>query len=493
VKPLSGVTALLVLLVLTSAVPNLAAEKNWYQIETQHFSVVSEVGPKRGVEIAERCEQMRTAFSLLMNRATTHDPAPLLIFALNGVTEVDALGSSGAQSRHSGLFLPGSDESFILLDASDDPWRTLFHEYAHELLNANTSPEVQTWFEEGFSEYFSTIHSAGQRVELGRVPLNELEFLRKNGKLMRLADLVGVNQNSTIYRLNTPAQQLFYAESWLLVHYLFDYGLISRAQPFFAVMAAGSPLDAAVQSSFGMTTQKLEDELRSYARGEKFRFYSLPLPQGAGGGKLKTAPLSQVSVKALKALVRWHSRSHHSTSEAADYAGELKPLLDREPRNATTLRALGMALLQLGDYENSFTYLRRATAASPADVRTHHALGLLLARAESNGQSRLPSDLSSQNEAEICVQLDPAFADAYHLLAVSFLRRGEFDKAERNIRKAADLSPRTESYKLNLADIELRERNYAAALGLLQQLENSSNPEIAKEAKIFLSSNTEQK
>lgn len=358
-----------------------SAEKAWLQVRSEHFAVITDVGEKRGLEIAQRCEQMGAAFSVLMNRATTPDPAPLVIFAVSGQKQVDDLLNGGhGKSRHAGVFLSGSDENFILLDASEDPWPIAFHEYAHELLNANAVSNVQTWFEEGFAEYFSTFESSSTRFELGRVPLRELRFLRRNGKLMRLADLISVNQNSQIYNQNGPAQELFYAESWLLVHYLFDHQLVGRAEPFFALMAGGRPLNEALQTSFGMSMQKLESELLNYARGESFRYFSLPMPRKLSNA-LAANRLSEVTIAALKAEVRWHGKLDHSEDEAEQSASEYKSLLAREPGNANALRGLGLAMLELHHYDSSLQYLLQAVSAAPNEAVNQHALSLLWAAA----------------------------------------------------------------------------------------------------------------
>src|SRR6185437_16708196 len=115
--------------------------------------------------------------------------------------------------RHAGIFLPGAGESFILVDASGDLAHTVFHEYAHELLYANTAANVQTWFDEGFAEYFSTLESHRNKTEVGRVPMADLQFLRENGRLMHLSELLTVNQGSTVYNQNGPSEATFYAES----------------------------------------------------------------------------------------------------------------------------------------------------------------------------------------------------------------------------------------------------------------------------------------
>jgi hypothetical protein len=56
------------------------------------------------------------------------------------------------------------------------------------------------------------------------------------------------------------------------------------------------------------------------------------------------------------------------------------------------------------------------------------------------------------------------------------------------MRNAISLSPRSEGYELNLADIELTKHEYAPALALLRELKRSSNPEIAERAE-YLSLN----
>jgi hypothetical protein len=489
-KLFCGVLIFVFLLVDACVVPSAAEKKSWLQIRSAHFSLVTDAGEKRGMDIARRCERMRAAFSRLMDHANTNDPAPLLIFALNSEKEVDGLGDVWAsRSRHSGLFLPGADQSFILIDASGDPWHAAFHEYAHELLNANTSSSVQTWFDEGFAEYFSTFESSGGRVELGRVPVAKLQFLRANGKLMRFADLVRVTLNSQTYTQNGPSQEMFYAESWLLVHYLFDHQLIGRVEPFFSLMASGTTLDAAVQKSFGMSTQKLEDELLAYAKGENFRYFSLPLNRDDLDIDAEAQSITQVTVAAFKLQFRWHAKLVHSKAEAPAFAAEYQSLLTREPENVIALRGAGLAQLEMRHLESSFQYLRRALELKPGDPSSHYSLSLLLSAAEAAGFLNLHS-ASLEEEAEACIHLDPSFADAYQIAASAWLRQGAFDRAENAMRRAVALSPRTETYKLQLADLELKKREYAPAFALLEELRNSHNPEIARQAEYFLSSDT---
>lgn len=477
------------LLVSTCALPAHSSDKHWFEIRSAHFRVVTDLSARRGVEVARRCEQMRAAFALLMNRATTHDPAPLLILALDGQKEVDEFAGDSDRGRHAGLFLPGIDESFILLDASGDPWHAVYHEYAHELLNANTSTAVQTWFDEGFAEYFSTLEPSTKGTRLGMVPVPELQFLRQNGKLMRLADLIAVRQESQAYNQNGPAQAMFYAESWLLVHYLFDHQLISRAEPFFSLMANGKSLADASAVEFGMSPERLESDLLEYAKGERFRYFSLPAADASV--EATVAELTPATAQALAADVRWHTRSQHSKQDSAAYAVELQGLMHEEPSNPVLLRQLGMALVQQGSNDEGVDVLTRAVNAAPAEVLNHYALASALLAAAGKSSSGSPVG-SLDRELATCIQLDPDFADVYRLQALALSQQGMLDQATAVMRKAFVLAPRSEVYELALADLELKRHDYTPAVALLQELRSSRNPDVAKQAEYFLAQEVEE-
>ena len=473
------------ILVFSTTTTGHAGPRRWLDVRSPHFRVVTDAGEQRGIEVARRCEQMRSAFALLMSRATTETPAPLLIFALKNQAEVDELAhSQGTNRRHSGLFLPGADRSFILLDASGEPWNTLFHEYAHQLLYANTSASVQTWFEEGFAEYFSTLHATAGATELGQVPLGELHFLREKGQLMYLADLMQVNQGSAIYNQSGVSQAVFYAQSWLLVHYLFDRQQINRAQSFFSMIEAGFPLDDALQKSFGMGTARLESELLAYAKGEKFRYFSLPASRVEKN--VSTEELNDTTVSALKLQLRWRADPDHSRAVAEELVRAYADLLNTDASNVEVLRGLGLAQFELGDYSSSLTSLARSVHENSVDPLNHYAMARLLNAMDLFGMTAAHPGFSAHAEAEICIKLDPGFADAYQVESSAVAQEGDPDSALRLIRRALTLSPRAENYKLDLAALELKQQDYASALDLLQQLKNSRDPQVARQAGQFL-------
>jgi len=256
----------------------LWGENQWRELKTDHFSLITDASDKQSIEIATRLEQMRAVFATLMSRAKTSDPSPLHIIALRDTKELkDVLKPLGKATVHSGLFKSGADENLIVINlAENDFWHAVLHEYAHDLLNSNTNSNTETWFDEGFAEYFSTISVRHGFVEVGLVPVPDLHFLRENGKLLHLAQLFSVRPESTIYASNGEYQSIFYAESWLLVHYLFEHGLINNIQTFFSSVEKTKDANVAVQQAFGVSVQELENRLLAYGKGESFRYFRLP-------------------------------------------------------------------------------------------------------------------------------------------------------------------------------------------------------------------------
>jgi len=66
----------------------LAGDSSWVQIKSEHFSVVTDAGEKRGREVALHFEQMRGVFGNLMVKAKVNLPVPLQIIAFRNTKEL---------------------------------------------------------------------------------------------------------------------------------------------------------------------------------------------------------------------------------------------------------------------------------------------------------------------------------------------------------------------------------------------------------------------
>ena len=149
-----------------------AAEPQWQEFRSAHFTVVTDTGDKKGREIVLRFEQMRAVFEQLLARKKVKMPVPLTIFALRDDKRFYQMAPlhNGQPISAPGFFVPGEDHNFIVLNLfEEEPWRAVTHEFAHLLLNYNYPP-TQGWFDEGFAEYFSSIRLDNKQVEMGSDP-----------------------------------------------------------------------------------------------------------------------------------------------------------------------------------------------------------------------------------------------------------------------------------------------------------------------------------
>jgi tetratricopeptide (TPR) repeat protein len=469
-----------VLLALTlSAVPMASAsDSQWIEIQSPHFSVVTDAGEKRGRETAMRFEQMRAVFGALMTKANVNLPIPLQIVAFRNSKEIGQFAPlwNGKPVQLAGLFQGGEDRSFIMLDMStENPWVVVFHEYAHQLMNGVLTAKVDPWFEEGFAEYFSSIEVDSKEARVGKVPEYEYQKLQRDG-MMKVADLFRVGKNSPTYNENGSHRTVFYAESGMVVHYLYDNNLIPKLSAYFEMkIDKNVPVEDAIQQSLGLSAAAFDGALRNYVSSGRFKYFPIPTPSNIVSKEYGARPLTPADSGAVLADIHLHSLDYREKA-----IEEFRQILAAEPNHAAACRGLGYAYLQKRDFGQAAEYFKRAAAADSRDPRVHYYSALLMSR---EGDFADPSDLPEMiKHLDIAIALDPTFADPYMLLAFAQMHGGDPAMGLVTMQKAVSLSPRNEKYQFNLAQMYLNNREPDPAISILQVLTKSGNPEVATRA-----------
>jgi len=466
-------------LVLLLSRPTFAGEQQWVEVRSPDFSVITDAGEKRGRDVALHFEQMRSVFGKLMTKANVNLAVPLQIVAFRNSKELRQMSPifNGKPTEMAGLFQGGDDRTFIMLDMSvDNPWSVVFHEYAHQLMNGNLSERIDPWFEEGFAEYFSSIEVDNKEARVGKIPEDTYRILQQNG-MMRIVDLFRVQQYSKTYNESGDHRSTFYAESGLLVHYLYDKQLMLKVADYFdARLNQKQPVEQAFQKAFGMQPEEFDKLLRDYLQSGRFRYYPMPTPAGIVAAQFTVSPVSLADAEAVLADIDAHSRDHRDRALA-----EFKEVLRIDPDNAAALRGMGYAFLQQQDFEQAGQYFKRAAERDTKDPRVHYYNALLMSRA--GGAFGNANFDTVKKELETAIALDPKMADAYSLLAHAQASTGEPEKGLATMKEAVELSPRNETYQINLANIYLANLKPDEAIALLQNLSNSANPEVANLAR----------
>ena len=468
---------LLIGLVLSAAA---ASAQNWIEVRSPNFTVVTDANDKRAREVALHFEQMRKVFGTLILRDKVNINAPLQIIAFKnrqGLNRVAPIWK-GKPVQLDGFYLGGDDKHFIALNLSSDAGLApVFHEYAHLLLNANY-PRTQLWFDEGFAEYYSTIRINAKEVRVGDPPDGSLELLHSG--LMPVLQLLSIVNESDDYYKTGQRRSLFYAESWLLVHYLFDMKKIKEAGQYFTLVKKQNvPIVDALKQAFGMTPKELDHALQDFLGSRNAVFYTMKPPEGIEAVTFSARKMKDFEAESIIADMHQHSSDH-----VAEAQQEFERILAQNPDYAPAERGLGIAYLAKQQFDEAGKHFRRAAKLGSSDPRVYYYIGYFLYRKVSlPGASTDPEMLVDLNEAiNRAIDLDPEFADAYNLRSFALLRARNYPQAIEAMKTAIRLSPRNEEYKLNLANQYLTANRYDDAIALFGQLSSSADPNVAKMA-----------
>ncbi len=457
------------------------ADQSWIEVQSPHFTVATDGGEKRARDVATRFEQMRMAFGVLFQKVNVNT-APLEIIAFRNNKELRQFAPlyGGKPIEVAGFFLgdggqsrPGSipERQYIALDLSaEDNWGTVFHEYAHLLINANFLPSP-VWFDEGFAEYCSSLRVDKKEIALGLVK-PELPQLLNESHWLKLVDLFSVGHDSKIYNRD-DRRSVFYAQSWVTVHYFMSKSMMKQVSAYTQLtMDQHVPIPDAIRRAFGMEPEALEKAIEGYLRSGSVMYFHTATPPGAESVTFSSRPLNDLDVKTVMADLDFHARDYRQRGIT-----EFQEVLSKQPENVVANRGLGYEALQRNDWDKAGEYFKRAAAQDVKDPQIHYLLAYMLHR---NGRAAREEDLETiKKELNTAIALDENFADAYSLLGLTLSFAGEKDEAVKALVKAVVLSPRNSWYSANLANVYLQQQDFEHAIPLLQELEKSSEPQIA--------------
>src|SRR5205085_9867822 len=430
-------------------------------------------------EVLTRFEQMRASFGVIFNRghANVNLPVPLEIVGFRSSKQMRDFGAvfNGKPVANTGFFQPGQDRNFIALDLSTDSgWEVVFHEYAHLIINANLPP-LPLWFDEGFADFCSSFKVEGKEVAIGEALPGRAQTLLES-RWLRLVDLFSVKHESRDYN-EGDRRSVFYAESWLMVHYLIVTKQMDKVIRYMnLVQKQRVPVDEAIQQAFGMDAAHLEKELHKYFEGSA-KYFHAPAPPDMDGKPFQSRILSPLETQAILADFHYHERDHHQQALA-----EFKQVLQQDPDHALANRVLGEAYLRQYDLPNARECFRRAAAQGSTDARVYY-FGALLYQAGDQEESGADRWNQMATLLQKAVALDSAYAEAYNLLAFVRARQGDASAAIEMASKAAQLAPREEAYRVSLVGYLIEARQFDKAAPVIAALSNSSNPGIAAQAR----------
>jgi Flp pilus assembly protein TadD len=450
--------------------------QHWFETRTPHFQFYSCGSTQAVVDLATRLEQFHDAYSLLAGaRAVASPPIIAVAFPDYATMKPFLPLYQGQPENLAAFFIRGTDENLIVLHLSGsvaDSLQRIFHEYSHLLMRHN-APYWPVWLNEGMAEIYAPFEVVGPyRTSIGKVLEHHVQLL-EHTPLMPLHQLFAVTRDSPEYN-ERQHQGIFYAESWLLVHYL---------------MLGGNPT---LQAGFRQLTPLLK-------QGQS--------PEQAFTNALHT------SLPAMEAQLR------HYLAQGKFLPLELNVSANLQAQRFTYTRGvappevcfrLGDELLRIGRLDAAETWFRHAEKLAPASPLPYEGLGLLAAERKEHAQavaflrdamkrgqvgflghfiyaqekynltapapdsySRIAKAEAAEIRAELqkSLMLMPDFGPAHELLGFLEMVQGEdLAAAEKHLARAVQLEPENPGFQLSLAELQLARHDPAAARRTLTAL-----------------------
>lgn len=470
----SGLARALALLVLLSVlgVPARGAPQvgeGWIELRSAHFRLISNAGERKTRELATSLERFRAVLGRLRPDATFRSPVPtkILVFRNERAFRPYKRWRGGDESLV-GLFIGHPHGNYIALNAfpsRGDALSVIYHEYVHFYVRHNF-PRLPLALNEGLAEYYSTFGVISGEAQIGFPVPHHLRWV-KTHSFLSTGDLFAIDQESPEYS-EREKKGAFYAQSWVLVHYLFSGGDEDRqrALDLLRRLDAGESPEVAFQAALGMTVPEVESRLRRYVNGRQFHFRTLDLGdlEVPAGGAVRLLPTQEVLFHLGDLLVHTRPEEAPAAREHFLAALEIDPtyadaylglaLVAREQEVPSAAEPLLAKALELGS-ENPLAYLVSGD--------------LLLDRLEGQGLSEEAAQASplwrrARELLERAAELAPDFAEPHVLLGSTYFHDPEgVEGGVAHLRRALELLPGRPEVPYNLGLLLLRRGDWQAA------------------------------
>ena len=348
-----------------------AAGAAWRKAESENFVIYSRSGETKIREQAALLEDFHQFLRLLS--AVTEPPAPnkLHVYLVRGRSELNSVRKLSDQVA--GFYAASGSGIAAFADDRDGGWGSmedeiLFHEIAHHFMMQYRPMPYPAWFVEGFAEYVMTARFTPKGIEFGLPSRNRAGWLAARKWLPLERVLFEMPPRYA------EESALFYAQSWLLAHYMMRDEV--RKKKFIAYLqaaATGTPPRKAFTDQFGPDFRAFEKGLRSYAeRGMTYTKITRASAAATPGVKIEQLPASADDLLLLE------SAMHIGAPEAEQekLLGRVRSAAARFPGDPYARRVLAEAEVLHGDRNKGDKLLDDLLASSPKDAELLYLKGM---------------------------------------------------------------------------------------------------------------------
>ena len=272
-------------------------ERDWILMTSANFRVHSVLDEDRTAELLRHLEVMHTTLGNPGDISTYDSSVPTVIVIIDNHDDYAAIG---APANSMGYFISDLRENAILVEDSDEAHgvEVILHEYVHFLSLQTGRIRYPRWYEEGRAEYLSASRLKENHLEYG-LPVRRRLISLDLAPWLPLETVLEVTDLSTL----EPEQiELFYGQSWLLVHYLSsqpdaELTLPSSTRQYSELIGRGMDRGDAFEKAFEHDIDELEPLLQKYFLDGTFASKEIPADTAQPGFSTRARSLTVPEVQ----------------------------------------------------------------------------------------------------------------------------------------------------------------------------------------------------
>ncbi len=283
-KPLRLAAALTAASVLAIGAASARAT-DWIRADSDHFTLYSTLGEHDTRAYAHKLEEFRALSNMLLGDSSA---GPQVRFVIYLIKQDDMVKVRPGFSNHVGgvyfncgegtsAYAGESNANIDAFEGEDDSLITLFHEYSHYVMFQHARTYYPQWYVEGFAEFMSTADPGKGTITLGEASKMRTYTLAQD-RWIDFAKVLDPDFGFTGDKHNDQWEiASFYAQSWLLTHYMLsDTARAQALNAYFDRLAKGEAPIAAWETATGIPVKTLDEKLRRYM--EHMYFLKVPVP-----------------------------------------------------------------------------------------------------------------------------------------------------------------------------------------------------------------------
>jgi tetratricopeptide (TPR) repeat protein len=339
----------------------------WFRLTTANFTVFSNTTETRAREIALDLERLRAVLFYIRNAKAVNAPVPSYLYVFKRMEKLDPYMPAEYRGKFAGFVRVTEDANYFALSATwnSDPRGHIYDEYLLNYIHTTFRPQP-LWYTVGAADFYRSFRATDSEAQIG-LPIEEYVGRLRDAKMIPLERLFVIDQESPEY-LDDYQRQVFYAESWALVHYLLRGSTSERKAQlgkFLVLRQDGKPSDAAFHEAFGVDYATLLGEMYAYVRQSRFNYLRIPYKDLSVPSETKIEPMSYAET-----LFRLGDLLLHESEDRFDDAEAFfKAALREDPGLAAAETGLGEIAYRKEDYVAAAEHFRKAVASERADYR----------------------------------------------------------------------------------------------------------------------------